>query len=204
MVTASPLERRWRNLVLLLLIITILAVGGVLALGAVLIFGVKKEVVPYVVQVDQTGAVTAVKPAERLQIPDNTVIAAQLARWLKAIRTVDGNAAAQRSLVTEAYAMLDRTGAAYNDFNEQMRKNHPFSRAGEETISVDVSLVLPLAGPKWRMEWREETRGRDTALKSTLQYQAIVTINFAPPRDEATIRANPIGLYVSAFEWGQL
>lgn len=204
MVTASPLDRRWRNLVLAMLVITIMAVGGVLALGTVLIFGVGKEVVPYIVQVDQAGNVTAVKPAEPLQNLSDTVIAAQLTRWLKAIRTVDGNAAAQHALVAEAYAMLDHGSPAYSDFNERMRKNNPFFRAGEETVSIDVSSVLPLGGTKWRLEWREETRGSNTTVKSLLHYQAIVTITFAKPRDEANIRANPVGLYVSAFEWGQL
>jgi type IV secretion system protein TrbF len=200
----SPIERRWRNFAVLFLITTILATGGLVTLGTLLLFGVRKEIVPYVVQVDKTGAVTAIEPAERLTIPDNAIIAAQLTRWIRAVRTVYGDAAAQRALIGEAYAMLDRNSDAYAELNEHMRQSNPFLRAADENVSVDVQSVLPMEGPKWRIEWREETRGRDAALKSNLRYQAVVAIGFAQPRDEPTIRANPIGLYVGSFHWGRL
>jgi type IV secretion system protein VirB5 len=30
-----------------------------------------------------------------------------------------------------------------------------------------------------------------------------VTIGVSPPRDEATIRTNPLGLYINAFNWAR-
>jgi type IV secretion system protein TrbF len=165
--------------------------------------GLQSQVVPYVVQIDKLGAVAAVGPAERLERPDRKVITAQLDRWITAARTVFVDAAAQRTYINEAYAMIDRNGDAYAVLNEHMRANNPFQRAAEETVAVEVQSVLPLAGNTWRLEWRESTRDRGAQLKSTFQYQATVTIGFSQPRDEATIRANPIGLYINAFHWAR-
>ena len=35
------------------------------------------------------------------------------------------------------------------------------------------------------------------------EFQATATINFNPPSDEATIRANPSGLYINSFSWAE-
>jgi type IV secretion system protein VirB5 len=84
-----------------------------------------------------------------------------------------------------------------------MRASDPFERAKGETVSVTVQSVLPLAGSTWRVEWREDVRPRDGSAPVSTQYQASVTIGFSPPRDEATLRANPLGLYVNAFSWAR-
>ena len=63
--------------------------------------------------------------------------------------------------------------------------------------------MLPISGDSWRIEWREETRSRDGVRSGTREFQATVTISFNPPRDEATIRANPSGLYINSFSWAE-
>jgi type IV secretory pathway TrbF-like protein len=187
----------WRRVALLALTTAALAIAALIWMGA------QKEIVPYVVQVDKLGGVAAVERADRMSRPEEPLITAALARWIAAVRTVYADAAAQKSLVTEAYAMINRLGEAYGVLNEHMRAQDPFSRARTETVAVDVRSVLPIAGDSWRIEWREETRSRDGSRLASTDYQATVTLSFSPPRDEATIRANPLGLYVSALHWAQ-
>jgi type IV secretion system protein VirB5 len=145
----------------------------------------------------------AVDRADLASKPDKSVIVAQLARWVMAVRSVWVDAGAQRGLVKEAYAMINARADAYGVLNDHMRAHDPFQRAKTETIAVEVLSVLALSDDSWRVEWREETRSRDGVRAGTRDYQATVTVSFNPPTDEATIRANPSGLYINSFSWAE-
>jgi type IV secretion system protein VirB5 len=119
------------------------------------------------------------------------------------VRSVYADAAAQRALVKEGYAMINRRGEAFGALNDHMRAHDSFERAKTETISVEVESVLPITANSWRLEWREEVRGREGARLSSSQHQATVTISFNPPGDEATLRINPSGLYINSFHWAR-
>ena len=187
----------WRLTALIALIIAALATGGLVLIAS------QAQVVPYVVKVDRLGTAIAVDRADRAERPDEAVIVAQLARWVAAVRSVYADAAAQRALVKEGYAMINRRGDAFGALNDHMRAHDPFERAKTETVAVEVESVLPISGDSWRLEWREDVRGRDGARLSSSQHQATVTISFNPPRDEATLRINPSGLYINTFHWAR-
>jgi type IV secretory pathway TrbF-like protein len=189
--------RNWRRVAMISMLTAALSLVAVISLGS------QSQIVPYVVQIDRIGNVSAVDRADRMERPDRRLITAQLARWVAAVRTVYVDAAAQRRLVNEGYAMINRNSEAFGALNDHMRASDPFERARSETVSVDVQSVLPIAGDSWRIEWREDSRGRDGSALTSVQYQATVTIGFSTPRDEATIRANPLGLYISAFSWAR-
>jgi type IV secretion system protein VirB5 len=189
--------RNWRMVALLSLI-----VAGV-ALTSLVLLARQSRVVPYVVKVDRLGDAVAVERADAAAQPDEAIIKAQLARWLTAVRSVYVDAAAQRALIAEAYAMINRLGSAYGALNDYMRAHDPFERAKTETVAVQVESVLPIAGASWRVEWREEVRSRDGGRVSSTQYQASVAMSFNPPTDEATLRLNPTGLYINSFHWAK-
>jgi type IV secretion system protein VirB5 len=189
--------RRWRITGVLALI-----VAGISVTGLVMIAG-QAQVVPYVVKVDRLGAAVAAHRADIAAKPDKAVIVAQLARWVMAVRSVWVDAGAQRGLVKEAYAMINARADAYGVLNDHMRAHDPFQRAKTETIAVEVLSVLPISADSWRIEWREETRSRDGVRAGAREYQATVTVSFNPPNDEATIRANPSGLYINSFSWAE-
>ena len=189
--------RAWRITAILALLVAALACGGLVMLMR------QSRVVPYVVKVDRLGAALAVERADEAARPDAAIIKAQLARWATAVRSVYVDAAAQRALIREAYGMINRLGSAYGALNDYMREHDPFERAKTETVSVEVDSVLPIAGESWRLEWREEVRGRDGTRGSSTQYQATVILSFSPPTEEAEIRLNPSGLYINDFHWAK-
>jgi type IV secretion system protein VirB5 len=187
--------RNWRRAAILALIIAVTAVGGLVHLAA------QNRVVPYIVKVDRLGAALAVARADIAARPDAAIIKAQLARWVTAARTVYTDAAAQRALVEEAYAMINRRGAAYGALNAFMRASDPFERARTLTVAVEVETVLPISSDSWRLEWRERVRGRDGGNAQTAVWQATVNLSFNAPTDEDTLRRNPAGLYINDFHW---
>jgi type IV secretion system protein VirB5 len=179
-----------------------LVVAGVAISGLVAVIR-EHRVVPYVVKVDKLGGAIAVDRADAADRPDTAIITAQLARWITAVRTVYVDAAAQRSIVREAYAMVNRLGEAYPLLNDHMRAHDPFQRAKTETVAIEVQSVLPISGDSWRIEWREDVRARDGARVSTTQHQATANLSFNAPTDEETLRLNPSGLYINAFHWAR-
>ena len=189
--------RQWRWMAVLALGLAALLGGGLIMVSS------QSQVVPYVVKVDRLGTALPVERADRAAQADKPIIVAQLARWITATRSVWVDAGAQRGLVKEAYAMINARAAAYGVLNDHMRAHDPFTRAKSETVAIDVQSVLPISGDSWRIEWREETRSRDGTRTASRDYQATVSLSFNPPRDDATIRVNPLGLYINSFDWAE-
>jgi type IV secretion system protein VirB5 len=183
----------WRLTALIALIIAALATSGLVLIAS------QAQVVPSVVMVDRLGTAIAVDRADRAERPDEAVIVAQLARWVAAVRRRCRPAGPRQGRLRHDQP----AGNAFGALNDHMRAHDPFERAKTETVAVEVESVLPISGDSWRLEWREEVRGRDGARLSSSQHQATVTISFNPPRDEATLRINPSGLYINSFHWAR-
>lgn len=187
----------WRRAAFVSWGVSLLAVAGLTWVAA------QPRLQPYVVAVDRLGAPVPIAPAEQAIQGDRRIVRAELARWITNIRSVSPDAAAERTAVTAAYALLNRRSAAFETVNEFMRANNPFERARRETVSVEIVSVLPLTGETWRVEWREIVRARDGSVTSTQPWQAALTLTTSPPRDEQTVLRNPLGLYVTALSWSQ-
>jgi type IV secretion system protein TrbF len=189
--------RHWRWATFLALTAAAISSAGLVATLS------ERRIVPYVVKVDKLGSALAVDRADAAAQPDRALTVAGLARFIADLRSVYVDAAAERAILKEGYAMLDRRSGAYTAMNAYMRAHDPFERAKAETVSVEVRSVLPLAANTWRVEWREETRKRDGSEPAAIEMQATITLAFSPPADEAALRLNPAGLYVNAFDWAQ-
>jgi len=187
----------WRLTALASLAVTFVAVAGVVWIGA------QNRVVPYVVQTDKLGDALAVSRADVATPADPRLIRAGLARWISDVRTVYLDVAAERAVVNEAYTMVNRNAAAAQQLNDWFSHHDPFKRAQTEMVGVSVESVLPISGNTWRVEWREDKRGRDGMADPPTHWQATITISISPPTDDAKILVNPVGLYVDSFDWEQ-
>jgi type IV secretion system protein VirB5 len=187
----------WRLTALASLSVAFVAVAGVVWIGA------QNRIVPYVVQTDRLGDAIAISRADISPPVDPRLIRAQLARWVNSVRSVYTDVAAEKHVITEAYAMVDRDAAGAQALNDWFSNNDPFKRARDETVAIAVESVLPLSGDTWRVEWREDRRARQGEKAPPEQWQATITISVNPPSDDATILVNPTGLYVEAFNWSR-
>lgn len=182
---------------------------GALALNIVLVAGIvitatQNKVVPYVVAVNELGDALPVQRADRASPVDERIIRAHLARWVKNVRNVSMDATAQRAMLLEAYANINRNAPAYGELNEHFQKHDPFARSKDELVKVNIESVLPISANTWRVEWKEQVRGRkDGKLLSESPYQATITTSINPPEDEKNILVNPLGIYVDDLSWSQ-
>ena len=102
------------------------------------------RVVPYVVEVDRLGQIMAVGTAEQMAMPDQRLMASQLAQFIRAIRTVLPAAAAagQAEIIRSGYAFVAPEAAGFlNDYFANPR-NDPRLLGMRLTRQVDVAGVL--------------------------------------------------------------
>src|ERR1700722_6599597 len=116
----------WRGTALASLGVAFVAVAGVVWIGA------QNRIVPYVVRTDRLGDALAISRADVAAPADPRLIRAGLARWITDVRTVYLDVAAERAVVTDAYAMVNRNGAATQQLNDWYSHNDPFKRAQTE------------------------------------------------------------------------
>ena len=200
--TAS--RQMWQLTGILALLIALGAVGGVVYIGS------QSKFIPYVVQVDKLGQAAAVAPAQRAAPADTRVVLAAVAAWVADIRTVTPDIALQRKAVYRVYSMLapnDAATAKSNQWLNGTEDSSPFKRAAKETVSIEVSSVLPQTADTWQVDWIETVRDRQGLVKGQPQrWRALVTVYSMPPTADTTeeqMRNNPLGIYVREFSWSK-
>lgn len=177
-----------------------LATSTVLACGSMYLAG-QSKLVPYVVQVDKLGDAVAVARADRATTPDGTVVRAQIASWITDARSVSSDAVAERALLTRVYGCIGSDTKPYLD--DWYQHHSPFEAGRTHTVSVAINSVLPQSKTTFDVRWSEEQRDVDGSHPVTTQWEALVSVGFAPPSDEATILSNPLGIYITHVSWTQ-
>ncbi|MCY1665039.1 MULTISPECIES: conjugal transfer protein TrbF [Hyphomicrobiales] len=158
------------------------------------------SVVPWVVQVDKLGQAQAVAPATADYRPTDPQIAFHLARFIEEVRSIPADAIIVRQNWLRAYDFTTQAGAlALNDY---ARANDPFTKVGKTQIAVDVSSVIRASPDSFRVAWVQRTY-QDGSLASTERWTAILTVVVQVPRDAEKLRANPLGIYVTAINWSK-
>ncbi len=190
--------RTWRLVAFASLGVAAVAVGGVVWQSS------QSRVVPYVVEVNKLGDELPIERADLSGPLDPRIVRAQLARFVTDVRSVYIDVQAERAIIGEAYAMVDKNGPAFSFLNDHFAAHSPFTRAADEMIAVHVDSVIPLPGGNtWRAEWREDTTSRDGRPQSSKQWEATITVSHTPPITDADIRANATGLFVESMPWGE-
>lgn len=178
------------------------AIAGAAVIGLGVI-GSQNRIVPYVVEVNKLGDPVGVARADKAQLNDTRVIKASLARFVNNWRSVSPDIAVTRSRITEMYAMLSGSDPATMTMNEYMGKNSPNERAATETVTVEITNIVPVTGETWQIDWTESKRDRRGQLVEVTRWRASPTLAFRPPVNEVEIIRNPIGLYIKEMPWSQ-
>ena len=197
-------RQMWQVLGILALMIALAGVGGVIYIGS------QSKFVPYVVQVDKHSQAIAVAPAQRAGDVDPRVVHASVASFVSDIRMVTPDVALQRKAVYRVYSMLsskDAATAKSNDWLNGTEDSSPFRRAEKETVSIEITSVLPQTPDTWQVDWVETVRDRQGIVKGQpYKMRALVTVytvQTTPQTTEDQIRNNPLGIYVRDFSWSK-
>ena len=101
---------------------------------------------------------------------------------------------------TGAYHFV--AGGAIGQLNDYAKANDPFANAGTQAVNVEIVSVLPRSPNTYQVQWRETTFNAG-ASGLTENWTGIFTTKVNPPKNEAELRANPLGIYITAFQWSR-
>ncbi|HXB23575.1 MAG TPA: type IV secretion system protein [Gemmatimonadaceae bacterium] len=189
-------KRNWQ-----LVAFAITAVLGVETIGFVRL-ALTSRVTPYVVEVDQLGRVRAAAPVERLTHVETRLVIAEIAQFVRDVRTVVPAPAAQADVLARAYAYLDQGGAAFLNAYFSDPHNDPRVIGRTVTRTIDVRSVLPV--PKsntWRVEWTEVEYPIAGGAVTATPWEGYLGVRLVPPETADAIARNPLGVYVTSVTW---
>jgi type IV secretion system protein VirB5 len=197
-------RQAWQMLGLLSLLIALAGVGGIIHIGS------QSRFIPYVVEVDKLGQTLAVSPVDRAKGVDARVVHAAVAAFVQQARLVTPDVALQRKAIFAVYAMLspdDPATAKMNEYLNGRPESSPFRRAEREMASTEIVSVIAQTPDTWQVDWLETVRDRQGILKMPpYRMRALVTVAVrepAPDTNEAQLRNNPLGIFVTDFSWSK-
>jgi type IV secretion system protein VirB5 len=171
-----------------------------LAIGGLIYESATKTIATYVVPIDQYGRPGRIELAGRSYTPTSAETGYFLADWVTRTRSKSVDPIVIRDNWTAAYRFV--AGGAIGQLNDYAKTHDPFANAGTQAISVQVVSVLARSPSTYQVQWRETTYDQGTTT-STAQWTGLFTTKIEPPRTEADLRANPLGVYITAFQWSR-
>ena len=191
-------KQRWQLAAFSSLAITLLCVGGMVAIGF------RSTTVPYVVALDDVGRAVPVIPAKQVAVKDVRLQEAVVARWITDLRTIVTDPVAQRRMVDEIYAQTGQNSAASAIVTEFYSKNSPFDLLQKQTVDVSVESIVQQSAKTYEVTWSEVTRDLVGTFVSSHRYRAFVTVATQDVTDAKQALINPLGLYVTNLTWGEV
>jgi type IV secretory pathway TrbF-like protein len=159
------------------------------------------KLVPYIVEVDKHGTALAAGFAEQIEYADPRVVRAALGNFVTSFRSITPDAVVQKQYIDRTYALLRTSDPSTQKINAWFRSNPPFEKARTATLAIEVNNIVALSNRTYQIDWTEYERDRKGRETATRRFRGIATVALTAPQDEATIRLNPIGLYVQDFDW---
>lgn len=186
--------RQWRAMAFVLAGTTVAATCCAVWLAS------QAHVVPYVIEKDKLGQAMAVGRVPAAPLADPGMIRSQLARWVSDTRTVYGDVTAEQNIMSEAYGWIDRQSDALGQLDAYLQANNPQARGAKETVGVAIESVGQIGNDTWSADFNEERRTKDGQGAATSYWRVTIRVKVSPPVDDATIMANPAGVYVTWFK----
>jgi type IV secretion system protein TrbF len=195
----------------------LVAFGALALLGVVTVafvgLAASVRVQPFVVEVDELGQVRGFREVGDVYAAREAVTDATVRHFVRNLRTVYDDPAAQRDLIVSAYAFADADVQAWLNgyFSDPEHDPRLLARRLARRVEVKSVIRVPATddadevsgdGPEsWKATWVEveTTRGTDTDRRTAWEGYFTVEQVAAAVRPE-----NPLGLYVTAVNWSRV
>lgn len=188
----------WRRIALGLLVCCI-----VLSIGLT-VQSLKSQIVPYIVTVDKsTGEVEKAGSliAEDYK-PQEAEIRYFISQFIQNGRSIQLDPVQQDKLQQKAFAYL--TTSAAKKF-QTIQANEKFrEKYATVTIQVKIRGVKKISDTdSFHASWDEEEFNISSGQQTVHHYEGVFSTTTIPPKDDATLIVNPLGLYISDMNFSE-
>lgn len=184
-------------------LIALLALAGMIALGVTLGYvAVHQEVKTFVIETDQLGQPARVSLLDDRYRPDKAQSGYFVAELVRLVRARPLDPVVLRQNWKRAYAFL--AGTAVKTMNEYARTDPPLRKVDGRglTRTVSVTNVLQQSEDAFQVRW-QETDYVGGVPQRPQRHSGLFKIEVKPPRNEADVFRNPLGIYVISFSWSK-
>jgi type IV secretory pathway TrbF-like protein len=171
-----------------------------LALGGFIFEASNTNIATYVVPIDKYARPGRIELADRSYQPTTAETGYFLADWVRRTRSKSIDPIVIRDNWTGAYHFV--AGPAIGQLNSYAKANDPFAHAGTQAINVEIVSVLARSPSTFQVQWRETQFNAGTS-GVTENWTGLFTAKINPPKNEAELRANPLGIFITAFQWSR-
>jgi len=162
----------------------------------------QQKTIPVLVNVLPSGEsqyLGEVRQNGSIQVPDAAILF-QIRTFISNIRSISTDYEVVYNNIDDCFQMA---AANYAPVMRQfILDDSPFDLIGKIRRSVDIESVLHVTGHSYQVNWSETVIEPSSNPKKT-KYRAVVTIRLINPTD-ATIKRNPLGIYIENFEMAEL
>jgi len=176
---------------------------GLFAITLILFFAAisQQKTVPVLVNVMPTGEsqyLGEVRQAN-IQVPESS-IHWQIRKFITNIRSISTDYQVVYDNIDECFYMVTKDYSPI--MREMLLNNSPFDLVGKIRRTVEIENVLNITGRSYQINWNE-TIVESSSSPKKFKYRAVITIQLVTPTD-ATIKRNPLGIYIENFEMTEL
>ncbi len=171
-----------------------------LALGGFIYEASNTNIATYVVPIDKYARPGRIELAGQAYQPTTAEIGYFLADWVRRTRSKSIDPIVIRDNWTGAYHFV--AGPAIGQLNSYAKANDPFANVGAQAINVEIVSVLARSPSTYQVQWRETQFNAGTS-GVTENWTGLFTAKINPPKNEAELRANPLGIFITAFQWSR-
>ena len=153
---------------------------------------------PFVVEVSDLGQTQRITAIGGRYTPTEAQTARTLADWIRDVRAKSTDPIVIRQNWLRAYDLLTPKAAAF--LNAWAQTHDPFAELGQEAVDVEVLNVVRRTARTYDLQWRE-TRYVNGQSAGAERWRALITTTVQPPRTEAELMKNPLGIKIEDISW---
>lgn len=153
---------------------------------------------PFVVEVASWGQTERITAIDGRYEPTQAQVGYALAEWIRDVRGKSIDPVVIRQDWLKAYDLVSPRAAEF--LNAWAQTHDPFAEAGQEAVMVEVLNVVRRTARTYDLQWRE-TRFAGGQRAGQSRWRALITIALQPPKTEAELMKNPLGIRIEDVSW---
>jgi type IV secretion system protein VirB5 len=153
---------------------------------------------PFVVEVSQWGQTQRITALDGRYEPTEAQVGHALGAWIRNVRAKSIDPVIIRQNWLSAYDFATPKAASF--LNAWAQAHDPFAEIGREAVNVEILNVVRRSARTYDLQWRE-TRFVNGQKAGQERWRALITFKLEPPRTEAELLKNPLGLRIEDVSW---